>query len=412
MDSFLICITSLILSLSGYVLWPSRYNALQHLGVGGAFVSIVVPALILHVQDKYPKDIVDLYVNLLVIGTITFLIGLFSGYAIGKNIKTNFTFDIIPPEQYELSIIKLTRNLMITGIIGMIVSYAVMGFIPMFAADPISAKLFRGEYQAPYIRVAAVYRTSFFILATIMPITCIIWYKYRNNFFLFTIIAAVTLMAMSLARSGAFTGVVIAFAIVMSFKSRVTFAILMACLIGVFVLSSFFYYIVGVREFTDDKNIWEIITAGTPDIPDQLDFLGFFSDNPVWTYGRTIYGGLIPGHYQWNPAVYSLVMVNPGKDINDIGSGGLRLPLPFWGYVAFEWPGVIIFSTLTGLFFGVYIRLLKRMFKQFQSIVIRTVALIAFGTVFGLLVNFTQLSIYNLPPAFFSLFYLYRFRWK
>jgi oligosaccharide repeat unit polymerase len=412
MNSFLICITLLILSLSGYIVWPSRYNVIQHLSVGGCFVSIIVPALVLNVQDSYPKPIVDLYVRILVVGSIAFTAGLIMGYINGRYIKTRLSFDVMDVDAYEKRAINITKNLMIAGVIGLIISYAGMGFIPMFADDPISAKLFRGQYQEPYLRVAILYRTSFFIIATIMPIACIIWYKYRSKLFLFTILASLILMAISLTRSGAFTGVVIAFAIVMSFKSRFHFLILMGLLIGVFVLSSFFYYIVGVREYTGEKNIWEIITAGTPDIPDQLDFLTRFDEKPDWTYGRTVYGGLIPGHYKWNPAVYTLIMVNPDKDINDIGSGGLRLPLPMWGYVSFEWTGVIIFSFLTGLLSGVFLRVVKNLFRKFNSILIRTIVLIAFGSVCGIFVGFTQLNMYLLPPAFVSLLYLFRFRLK
>ena len=412
MGDFLLCISLLILSLGTYIIWPSRYNVLQHLAVGGSFVTIVVPALILSVQDQYEKSIVNLYIWILCVGAISFLSGLITGFTAGRNIRTRFSFDLMDFDAYEERTVKITRNFMIFGIAGMVISYLVMGFVPVFAADPISAKLFRGQYQAPYIRVAFLFRTAFFILATLMPIACIIWYKFRTKLFLFIIIASILLMAASLARSGAFMGVVIAFAIVMAFKSRVHFLILMSLLVGVFVLSSFFYYIVGVRTYSNDKNIWEIITAGTPDIPDQLDFLTRFEEKEDWTYGRTIYGGLIPGHYKWNPAVYTLVMVNPGQDINDIGSGGLRLPLPVWGYVSFEWTGVILFSLLTGFLTGVCFRMIKTMFAKFESILTRTVIIIGFGAVVGIIANFTQLSIYNIPPAIVSLFYLYRFRLK
>ena len=412
MDSFLICISLLILSLGSYIIWPSRYNVLQHLAVGGSFVSIVVPAMILNVQRVYPAPIVDLYIKILVIGTFSFLFGLVSGFITIRNVKTNFSFDVMDGALYEARVVKLTRNLMLIGIIGLVISYAVMGFIPMFAADPISAKLFRGQYQAPYIRVAVIYRSCFYILSTIIPIACIIWYKYKSKLFFFLVLAALVLMAISLTRSGAFMGVVIAFAIVMSFKSRLHFFFLMVVLIGVFVLSSFFYYLVGVRSYNDDKSVWEVITAGTPDITDHLDFLVRFDETPNWTYGRTVYGGLIPGHYEWNPAVYTLLMVNPGQDINDIGSGGLRLPLPVWGYVSFEWPGVILFCLITGFLSGWVIRMTKDMFIRHESIVVRTVILIAFGAVAGTFANFTQLLIYSLPPVIVSLLYLYRFRLK
>lgn len=380
--------------------------------MGGCFVSIIVPALILEVHHDYASNIVDLYVQILVVGCIAYMLGLVIGYLKGGGIHTNFSYDVLDAKTYEKRVINITQSMMLAGILGLIVSYAVMGYVPMFAADPISAKLFRGIYQAPYSRVSILYRASFYIVATIMPIACIIWYKYRERKILLYIIAVLVLMAVSLQRSGAFTGIVIAFAIVMSFKSRRSFLILMTFLIGTYVFSSFFYYLVGIKTLSEDANIWKIITAGTPDIPDQLDFLTRFEEHPLWTYGRTMYGGLIPGHYEWNPAVYTLIMVNPGADINDIGSGGLRLPLPMWGYVSFGWIGVILFSLFTGILSGVFTNMLKAMFRQFESIIIRTIGFIAFGTVFGLFVNFTQMSMFALPPAFVCLFYLYRFRLK
>jgi hypothetical protein len=412
LESILICISLLALGLGGYILWPSRYNVLPHLAVGGSFVSIVVPALILNVQDAYPSDIVALYTRIVVIGAIGYVIGAVYGFNNGKGVRTSFTFDFIDPISYEERVVRLTKTLMLIGIIGLVVSYAIMGFVPLFAENPIAAKLFRGPYQEPYSRVSILYRASFYIVSTIMPIACIIWYKYRSRTFLFLILSVLVLMAVSLQRSGAFMGIVLAFAIVMSLRSQLHFAVLMVLLIGVFVFSAFFYFIIGINSYNQDVNVWQIISAGTPDISDHLDFLNHFDQDPVWTYGRTIYGGLIPGHYQWNPAVYTLTMVNPGADINDIGSGGLRLPLPVWGYVSFGYTGVILFSVLTGVLGGFFLQMLKGIFLRFDSIIIRTIGIVAFGTVVSIIVNFTQLNMFLLPPAFVCLFYLYRFRIK
>lgn len=410
MEGLLISISLLILGLGGYILWPSRYNVLPHLAVGGSFVSIVVPALILNVYADYPDDIVSLYIRILVIGSAAYLLGLIAGFISGKGVRTKFSYDVLLSEDYEQRVVSITRTLMITGIAGLVLSYLVMGFVPMFAENPIAAKLFRGPYQAPYSRVSVIYRASFYIVSTIMPIACIIWYRYRSRLFLFLIFAVLILMAVSLQRSGAFMGIVLAFAIVMSLKSRLHFGILMLMLISVFVFSAFFYFFIGINTYHDDVSVWQVISAGTPDISDHLDFLNHFDQNPVWTYGRTIYGGLIPGHYEWNPAVYTLTMVNPGADINDIGSGGLRLPLPVWGYVSFGYPGVIAFSVLTGFLAGYFLKILKDMFFRFKSIVIRTIGVVAFSSVVSILVNCTQLNMFLLPPAFVCLFYLYRFR--
>lgn len=384
----------------------------QHLGVGGSFVAIVVPAFILQVQDQYPQEIVDLYVQILLVGVLALLPGLILGFMMGKGRTTNFSFDIMASPDYELRVISLTKTLLTIGIAGLVISYAVMGFIPLFAADPISAKLFRGPYQAPYLRVAVLYRASFFILSTIIPIAFIIWYKTKKPFFLFSVIAVVVLMAMSLARSGAFSGIILALAIIMSFKSRFTFAVLMLMLIGIFIGSAFFYYIIGIRTFDANVNIWRVLNAGTPDIEDQLNFMIRFQESPVWTYGRTIYGGLIPGHYQWNPSVYTLNIVAPGIDINEVGSGGLRLPLPMWGYVSFKWIGVVLFSFVTGLMGGFFLQLLKNWIQKFDSIILRATAVVIFVTVFGNLVNFATFNMYFIPPIVVMLFYMYRFKWK
>ena len=410
MNEYLIAGCLLIFSLNGYLIWPSRYNVVTHLQVGGCFVAIIVPALILHVQDAYRADAVDLYIKILVLGVISFLPGLFLGFYLLKGKKTRLSFDVMDPARYERRAISITRNLLYMGIAGLIISYMVMGFIPMFAADPISAKLFRGAYQAPYLRVAILYRSSFFILSTIVPIACVICYKYRSMLLFISLLAALVLMTISLARSQAFGGIVLAFAIIMALKSRFHFFLLMTTLIGLFVVSSFFYYIVGVRKMDPDVNVWEVITAGTPDIQDQLLFMERFQENPVFTYGRTIYGGLIPGHYKWNPSVYTLSVVAPTEDINEVGSGGLRLPLPMWGYVSFQWPGVILFSLITGFLAGIFMRMLKDWFKKFDSIVIRTIAVIIFGSVFGIFIGFVNLNMFLIPPAIVVLFYMYRFK--
>lgn len=412
MNSIIIGISLLIFNLGGYLLWPSRYNVIQHLAVGGSFVAVVVPAFILQVQDEYPADIVTLYVQILLLGLAALLPGLILGFMLGKGRATNLSFDTMSSGAYEQRVINLTRILLVTGISGLVISYLVMGFIPLFAADPISAKLFRGPYQAPYLRVAIIYRASFFILSTIIPIAFIIWYKTKKTFFLVSVIAVLILMAMSLARSGAFSGIILALAIIMSFKGRFTFVLLMLMLTGIYVGSAFFYYIVGIRTLETGTNIWQVITAGTPDIQDHLNFLIRFRENPVWTYGRTIYGGLIPGHYEWNPSVYTLSIVAPGIDINEVGSGGLRLPLPMWGYVSFKWIGVIIFSFLTGLLGGFFLQLLKNWIQKFHSIIIRTSAIVIFVTVFGNIINFTTFNMYFIPPILVMLFYMYRFKWK
>ncbi|WP_129715965.1 hypothetical protein [Pedobacter sp. SYP-B3415] len=412
MDNLIIFTSLLIFAFSSYIVWPSRQNVVSHLSVGGGFIAIFVPIVILNVKQDYPESVVALYVSVLLLGAVCYLPFFILGFAMAKGKTSKFTFDVLPEAVFEKRTVKLTQFLMLAGIAGLAISYAGMGFIPMFAKDPIAAKLFRAQYQAPYLRVAVLFRSSFYILATIMPIACIIWYKFRSGYFLLLVLAALVLMSFSLVRAGSFGGVVFAITIVMSLKSRKHFIILMFGIIGIFIMSSFFYYIIGVRTFTSNDNFWKILAAGSSDIQDQFEFLVKFEDNPVFTYGRTIYGGLIPGHYKWNPSVYTLSIIAPTEDINQVGSGGIRLPLPLWGYVSFKWIGVVLFCVSTGFLNGYFLRILKNWFAKFSSILIKTVCITAFGSIYGTIINFTQLNMFFMPPLVIILLYVYRFKWR
>ncbi|WP_413668203.1 O-antigen polymerase [Mucilaginibacter sp. Mucisp86] len=419
LTSVAICLSLSLFTLGTYLVWPSRYNVPAHLGVGFILIAYVVPTFILDIQDDSPAEVVDLYVNILVVGTIFYLIGLFAGF-LAKLPTARFSFNVLSLEEYESRIIKITRNFLICGIGGLILGYLMMGFVPMFAADPVSAKFFRGPYQVPFY-TSIVYLSSFFILSNITPISFMIWYKHRNkSIFLFLTIIAVILMMLSLSRGPAFTGVLTAIIIIMSFKSRSSFAILLLLIVFIYLFSSIFYYLIGIKDINDiaggfdktDHLIWRVMAAGTNDIYDQLNFLTYFENKPEWTYGRTVFGGLVPSHYEWNPSVYTLKVVNPGKDLSELISGGLRLPGPVWGYVSFQWTGVITFSFLSGFIKGAFLKYLKTWMEKHKSILTSTVLIVISMAIFEPLSSFYTLSIYLLPTLFLLMFYAYRFRLK
>jgi hypothetical protein len=400
-----------------YLVWPSRYNVMAHLNVGFVFIAYFIPAVILKDQNDYSERTVSLYTLILFVGAISFIIGLYSGFLIKPVRFSNFSFALLDFEVYKKRIIKITKIFLIVGIIGQSIGYLMMGFVPAFAADPVAAKFFRGVYQVPFY-VSIVYLSSFFILTTITPIAIIVWYNNkRKKLFLFGAITAIVLMMVSLSRGPAFSGVVLAVAIIMSFKNKWTFWLLIILLISIYLLSSVFYFVVGVKDFADvssnfkdDHLFWRVVSAGTVDITDQLTFLDFFNKDPIWTYGRTILGGLIPSHYEWNPAVYTLKIVNPGEDVTAVISGGLRLPAPLWGYVSFQWIGVVIFCFLSGFLKGLLLKFTKYWMLKSRSILIATVIILINVSIFAQISDFFILSIYALPPIFVLMFYAFRIK--
>jgi hypothetical protein len=388
---------------------------MAHLNLGFIFIAYFVPAVILEDQNDFPQNIVSLYVLILLIGSICFVIGLYAGFSIKPVRLSNFSFIFLDTEIYKKRIIKTTRVFIMAGIIGLSAAYLLMGFVPVFAADPVAAKFFRGVYQVPFY-VSMVYYSSFYILTTVTPIAIIIWYNNkRKNLFLLCSITAVILMMASLSRGPAFSGVVLAVAIIMSFKNKRTFWVLIIFLISIYLLSSVFYFIVGVRDFEnvktnfkDDHLFWRVVSAGTIDIQDQLNFLDFFNKDPIWTYGRTIVGGLVPSHYIWNPAVFTLRVTRPGEDITTLISGGLRLETPMWGYVSFQWIGVVIFCFVSGFIKGLFLKFTKYWIYRSQSLLIAAIIIIINISIFTPISDFFTLSIYTLPPAFVLIFYAFR----
>jgi oligosaccharide repeat unit polymerase len=417
MQGFLIFLCSSVFMCGTYLVWPSRYNVMAHLNLGFIFIAYFIPAVILKDQNDYANDTVSLYTLILGVGAICFIIGLYSGFLIKPIRASNFSFSFLDADVYKQRIVKITAQFLIIGIIGQSFGYLLMGFVPAFAADPVSAKFFRGPYQVPFY-VSIIYLSSFFILTTITPIAIIVWYtNKKKKLFLLGAIVAIILMAVSLSRGPAFSGLVLAIAIVMSFKNRLTFTLLIVLLVGVYLLSSVFYFVVGVRDFADvsgnfkdDHVFWRVVSAGTVDITDQLTFMDFFKKDPVWTYGRTILGGLVPSHYQWNPAIYTLSIVNPGEDPTTLVSGGLRLPAPIWGYVSFQWFGVIIFCFLSGFLKGILLKFTKYWIFKSGSMLIATVLIVINISVFAQISDFFILSIYALPPLFVLAFYTFRIR--
>ncbi len=418
MVGVIIFLGSAVYMCGSYLIWPSRYNITAHLNLAFVFLAFFVPAVILENQNDFAPELVTLYTELLIVGAIFYVIGLFTGFQI-KAGPTSFSFDVLETKIYERRVIRITKILLISGIIGETLGYLLMGFVPMFAADPLAAKFFRGPYAVPAY-VSAIYLSSFFILSTIVPIGLMIWYQNKKKvLFLFLIVTAVGLMMLSLARSPAFSGIVLTVAVIMSFKSKKLFVAFILLIFGLYAFSSVFYFITGIRDYSEmgfalktDHVFWRVLSSGSNDVNEQLDFLRYFNNNPEWTYGQTIYGGLIPGHYYWNPSVYTLRVITMGQDVNEVISGGVRLPAPMWGYVSFQWPGAAIFSFLSGFARGAIIKYTKYWVNKHKSLLVIIIVMSINIAVFESLPYFFILSMYTIPPILVFLFYMFRFKLK
>lgn len=417
MIAIILFISLAIQAVGNYVIWPSRFNVASHMHLGFVFVAYLVPLAIVNPHDEYSTGIIDLYVIINVLGAVSYLVGLGIGSRLPL-IKFHYVFYYLPDQIYFEKVKNITTKCVLAGIVGMIVSFAVMGYIPAFAADPSSARFFKGIYHDSYIRIAILFRLSFFLLQTMIPIMIIIWYKEKSKVNLLLIVISIALLSLTLSRGAAFNGILLGIAIICAYKSRLSIFLYTIALILIYVIGSMSFYLVGMlfnvtslMNILPDGSIWELIASGSPDISDQLTFLTNFNQEGILTYGRTILGGLIPGSYQWNPSIYTLAVVNPGVDVTTIASGGLRLPVSLWGYVSFSWLGVISFSLLSGMINAYCIKYAKQWLKD-ADLTKAAIIVLLLGSLGAALSDFYIVSMYSIPVILIMMLYCYQFRWS
>lgn len=412
MTNFILFISLSILSIGPFIIWPSRYNIPMLLSMGFLFTAYFVPLIMLPDNEIYDGETFDLYYKIIVLGAFCYMAGLVIGFVLPL-MKMPFSFVTRSDEFYEKRFIKLTHIFLIVGIGGMLLSYLIMGFVPAFASDPLNAKFFRGAYEAPYMRAAILYRTSNLILINAIGFGFVLIFIKRNIYNFSLVIFATCVLLSTLNRGTAAFALLTVIGLLCANKSKVYSWLFVLINSLTIILGSLSYYLVGlifgIDQFTDlysEDSVWTLIASGAPDISDQLQFLKMYSLNPELTFGKTFLGGLVPGHYFWNPSVWALYIISPDTDLNEITSGGLRLPVAIWGYTAFSWVGVIIVCLLSGIIMGYFTRYLKHWIKKGN--LAKNIVAITFYTLIGVqLSGFYVFSYMFFPPLIVLFFYIF-----
>lgn len=410
----LIAVVALSLQiLAPYLVWPSRWNIPTHIAAGLCMTAYIIPGLMTNLWDQYPKETVNFFILINCIGAVALCAGILIGGNITVPGRSKYT-DLLTSWN-SASSARLTRRVVLVTIIcviGIYLAYYIMGFIPMFADDPFSAKQFKGEYRDAYYRAAYLFRFSFSVLAAIMPLVLLVaWIRRVNYLYLLAGIAFFAIL-ISLARSAMATGLLFFLGIVAA-RYRGGMRLYIPLVLVIFPFGSIFYYVLGqvlgVEQLTTGyvgDTFSDFVAAGTPDILDQLGWLHGFMKGDYFSWGRTIYGGLIPGNYMWNPAVWTLTFDNVGADISEVVSGGLRLTPAEWGYANFSWFGLIIIPFFSGLLNGAILRKLRDNIMK-MNILQASAALLLYSTLGQQIVQFYFLSIHAIPAIAAALFFWY-----
>jgi len=415
----LILVWSLSIQVIGaYTIWFSRTNIITHFATGFIVISYVIPGLFTKYYVGFSEDILDLYVWTSFVGGISFLIGLQASrfYSVRKTWLVK-RIDAFKTEAFKRNASKQLKILLVVAIGALVLGYTIMGFVPMFAADPLSAKQFKGEYRDSYLKAAWIFRTGFMIAVFVMPIAAVYSFVSKKRWFLVASVILGFLILVSLAKGAAAVWLIIAVGVIAIRKKR-WFILYLLFVIGVNLAGSIFNYLLslltGLQTYTVSDSSYgfpDLVAAGAPDMVDQLSLLqAFISHGSPWTYGRTFLGGLVPFSYQWNPSVWTLDQLNDGADVTEIVSGGLRLPVSLWGYVSFGWLGVVALPALSGFIHGCFMRIAKTIISATDDPFVLALITVILSNLLIPLSAFYAWSLYLFPALFISIFLLQRRR--
>lgn len=419
-DKLIIFLSLTIFLLGTYLVWFDKKNIFNHLLIGFCFIAYVIPSFLIDFDFFASPSTVRLYVLINLCASISFTAGIILGYKwrsiliVDSVMKFSIVENAMESDAFETKVLRLSKVFYIGSLIVLVLCFIYMGYIPMFADDPYSAKQFKGVYNARYQPVALFYRTAKQFIQFLMPFFFIDFImKKRLNSFLLIFIGLV-LIFVTLSRSETIGGILLTLSIIVSLKKgRTFFFFYLLFLILVFSVGSSFWTIAAYYfpdTFTnlsgEGLTTAEIIASGAPDIVDQLSFMEAFVKNHVdFTYGLTFLGGLIPFNFKYNTSAWTLMVLNDTNDISEIASGGLRLPVSLWGYVNFGWIGVVLLPFFSAFFTGYLIKKIKRFvnrlkanYKGYFVFYYLAFIYINIGYIFT---DFYRISIYSFPAFIF-----------
>lgn len=399
MDQAIIPIALIILSCGGYLAWPSRWNVPAHLGLGFSTVAYIVPTLI-GADAAFPPQLVHFDAQVLGFGAMAYALGIIAGSQARFPTapwEARQASRVLPPPVFARFVTRRSNRFAIAGLASILTCFYLMGFVPAFSRYPIMAKFFRGSYAISYAHVAVPYRFSYLIIVAIVPTCLAAWLARRNRLSLLLALASIATIAATLNRGPIAAGALLFLGVIAARRKSTAAAFILFVLIA-YPIGSAFYKLIGYQEIGLHANLWSVIAAGAPDIRDQLGFFFRFFAHPIYSHGRTFWGGLIPWHYKWNPAVFTLELGGQNASLNSIASGGLRLAAPQWGFVAFGWAGVPIVSFASGLVWGYATNLARRSIDK-TDVLQAIVTLVVYTSFWGMITQFYLLSVYALPAA-------------
>ena len=345
----------LLILICGQILfWRRRDNVLAYVQ-GGLFLStFLLPLLGAGVVELFSENVVRLYANILTVGALAYLAGLCFGAPVG-NRKTGipaltFVRPLVEGDTFRLVLIR-SRILAAVGLASLAAAYAILGYVPLLAADRISAKYGVGPYAAAFDRGSIPYLFALAVASSALPVTLAILFKRRRLLDLCLAAGLLLGLVASLSRNLAFSGVLL-FLVAIAYERRIRPFLVLAAISLAFVAGALANEIFFPAPGAGLDTLAARVAISAPDVPEQLGFLRGFQLSGETRRGWALVGGLAFGSGELDPSAYTIRTITGFDDVEGYPSGGLRLPAPIWGYVSYGLLGAAVWSFVSGFFTG------------------------------------------------------------
>ena len=367
MLSIQICLAWLVLGCGQIVFWWRRDNILGYLQFGFFFATILVPALFTSIVSDLDPTFVNQYADLLVVGAIAYMIGLCYGASLGQRMRLPRLVVGWPLDRLPRVLVLRTRQTAAGAVVILAGSFVLLGYVPFLAADRVSAKYGVGVYATGFARGSLVLHVGLIVASTILPVVLALVVVNRRRIDVALAGALLLALTLTLSRQKAFIGPLV-FLAALAIQRRWRPWRIGACVCFAFVGGTLVNELVALSSPAPGTTFAQRMAASVPDIVDHVGFLRGYESRGSEQIGLTpIIASLSLNKGDNNPSTYALKVRTGLDDITGLAAGGIRLPAPLWGYVAFGYPGAIAWSLLSGVAMGWGTRLVARLVAGVQG---------------------------------------------
>jgi len=294
-----------------------------------------------YINERYiTEDIANKFSTILILGNIIYVFFICISYN-SFSIKSNYKIEKYSKMIDVEAVSKVAALFVFIGYIMFIYAIYKMGFVPILS-ESADAKYMTGIYRDAYLPVAKYYRIGLILVPQFTVIYTFLNIGKKSDFKILMINILSICILIASNRRGMIGGILVEYIFAyMLINKRKKVKYFMLLIMNMIYLAGILYNPVMMYiRYGTSINMYNILMYSIPDMFDNFIFFNNVEILEKFSYGRTVYGGLIPYKYEWNPANYSLIIIAGNSDVS---SGGIRFLPAIYGYSFF---GSIIFALL------------------------------------------------------------------